>query len=80
MGRFFTGGAGPRHSDLSAVFMRTGYDPDDPYVQSEGTPSKEVRVRTVLAAAVRRPSRARELVEGLLAEMRAAGGGLLRYQ
>jgi hypothetical protein len=34
MGRFFTGGADPRHSDLSAVFMRTGYDPDDPYVES----------------------------------------------
>ena len=73
MGRYFTGGAGPRHSDLTAVFMRTGYDPDDPYVEAEGTPSKEVRVRAVLAAAVRRPGRARELVEGLLAEMRAVG-------
>lgn len=73
MGRYFTGGAGPRHTDISAVFAQTGYADADPYDPAEGTPNKEARVRTVLSAAVRRPRRARELMDGLLSEMRAHG-------
>ena len=73
LGRFFTGGSGPRHSVLTGLFIRTGYGSDDPYDESLGTPNKETRVRTVLMAAARRPSRARDLVDGLLAEMRVEG-------
>lgn len=73
MGRFFTGGLGPRHTDLTAVFMRTGFGDADPYVEAEGTPNKETRVRTVIAYAGRRPSKARDLMDGLVAEMHATG-------
>lgn len=70
LGRFFTGGAGPRHTDLDAVFLRTGFGDIAPYDDTQ--PNKEIRVRRTVQAAIRRPTRARELVEGLLAEMRAA--------
>lgn len=73
MGRFFTGGIGPRHTDISAVFGQFGFDDVDPYDPVEGTPNKETRVRVVIGAAVGRPRRARPLIEGLLAEMRAHG-------
>jgi hypothetical protein len=53
--------------------MRSGFGDADPYVESDGTPNKETRVRTVIASAVRRPKNARELMDGLIAEMRAAG-------
>ena len=73
MGRFFTGGTGPRHSVLTALFIRTGYGEDDPYDPVTGSPNKETRVRTVLLAAMRRTDRVRQLVDGLLAEMRVHG-------
>lgn len=73
LGRSFTGGAGPRHTDISAVFERAGFSDVDPYNPAEGVPNKEARVRTVVEAVIRRPQRARELLDGLLSEMRASG-------
>jgi hypothetical protein len=70
LGRFFTGGEGPRHTDLEAVFTRTGFGDVAPYEPDQ--PNKETRVRRTIQAACRRPARARELIDGLLAEMRAA--------
>ncbi len=75
LGAFVSGGAGPRHSVLTRVFSRTGYGDVAPYnpASQAQQPNKEDRVRDTVAAAVREPSRARELVDGLLAEYRAAG-------
>ena len=75
LGAFVSGGAGPRHSVLTRVFGRTGYGNVAPYnpASQAQQPNKEDRVRDTVAAAVREPSRARELVDGLLAEYRAAG-------
>lgn len=73
MGRIFVGGVGPRHTVLTDVFTRCGYASDDPYDSAAQSPNKEVRIRTVLQAAVSRPQRAHDVVEGLLAEMRAHG-------
>lgn len=69
LGRFFAGGSGPRHTDLDSIFTRTGYHTIAPYV--DGQPNKEQRVRQTIQAACKRQGRARELVDGLLAEMRA---------
>ena len=72
---FVTGGDGPRHSVLSRVFVRTGYVNAAPYDSSSRVQqmNKEDRVRNAVSAAVREPARARDLVEGLLAEYRAFG-------
>lgn len=73
LGRFFYGGSGPSHSTLSGVFFRAGYGGEDPYSAADGTPNKEARVQRVVRAAARRPDRARDLVEGVLAALRVAG-------
>lgn len=73
LGRFFHGGAGPSHTKLTTAFASGGHSDDDPYDLSQGTPNKETRVNTVIAAAVRRPVRARELVEALLVPLRVEG-------
>ena len=70
---FFIGGSGPTHATLTRVFERTGYGDVAPYAHPDVTPTKEARVRDVLMAAEQRPSRSREMVERLLAEMRADG-------
>lgn len=75
LGAFVAGGVGPRHSALTRVFGRAGYAAAAPYnPKSEAQqPNKEDRVRDTVAAAVREPHRARELVDGLLGEFRVAG-------
>jgi|CXWL01.1.fsa_nt_gi hypothetical protein len=75
LGAFVTGGAGPRHSVLTRVFGRTGYEKAARYnpASQAQQPNKEDRVRDTVAAAVRDPARSRELVDGLLAEYRASG-------
>ncbi len=73
LGRFFLGGIGPSHSKIGNCFAGAGYAADDPYTPTTGQPNKEIRVRTVLMAARRRPERARELVEALLVQMRVDG-------
>lgn len=70
---FFHGGSGPSHSKLSTAFAATGYGADDPYDIRTQTPNKESRVRAVVSAALRRPTRARELVERLLVDLRLHG-------
>lgn len=74
LGAFVTGGVGPRHSVLTRVFTRTGYASAAPYDSSSAVQqmTKEDRVRSAISAAVREPARARELVDGLLAEYRAS--------
>lgn len=72
-GAFFFGGDGPSHSTLTRVFSSAGYSSDDPYDASTGVPNKEARVLTIFAAARRRPTRARELVEALLVQFRVHG-------
>jgi hypothetical protein len=44
-----------------------------PIRRIRGQPNKEVRVRTVVTAARRRPARARDLVEALLVQLRVQG-------
>ena len=75
LGAFVTGGHGPRHSVLTSVFVRTGYYGAAPYDRRSATQqmNKEDRVRNAISAAARKPDRARELVDGLLAEFRASG-------
>lgn len=71
LGRFFHGGIGPSHTALTSAFTQGGYGDDDPYDGS--LPNKERRVQVVVAAAARRPRRARELVEALLTVLRVGG-------
>jgi len=74
LGLFFHGGSGPSHSTLSGVFTRAGYGDVDNYRPDDiGAPNKEARVQIVVRAATRRPDRARELVDGLLAALRVGG-------
>lgn len=73
LGAFFAGGAGPTHSALTGVFQGSGYADADPYNPALQQPSKETRVQRVISAASRRPQRARELVDALLARLRAGG-------
>lgn len=72
-GKFFFGGAGPRHTALTRIFTGCGYHSDDPYDRATGTPNKEDRVLAVFAAAKRRPAKARDLVDGLLGLFRVDG-------
>lgn len=69
VGRFFTGGAGPRHNDLTSHFRRFALHDVAPYI--DGAPTKEVRVRQTLRAA-KGSRNERELIEALLGEMRAS--------
>jgi hypothetical protein len=55
------------------VFASSGFSDAAPYRPPVLEPNKENRVRDTITAAIRRPQRARELVEGLLAEMRIDG-------
>ncbi len=75
LGAFVTGGDGPRHSVLTRVFARSGYGSAAPYDSRSAVQqmNKEDRVRSAVSAAVREPARARDLVDGLLAEYRAFG-------
>jgi len=73
LGRFFFRGDGPSHTSITQATTRTGYGDDDPFDPTTQTPNKEVRIHTVLAAARRRPDRARELVEALLTRLRVHG-------
>ncbi len=73
LARFFFGGDGPSHSKIGNVFVGAGYGDADPYSPRTQQPNKENRVRAVLVAARRRPHRARELVDGLLVQMRVDG-------
>ena len=71
--KFYHGGKGPSHSALTASFTHAGYGDADPYDASLGTPNKEQRVLTVGRAAIRRPDRARSLLEHLLVSIRVGG-------
>lgn len=72
LGAFVAGGIGPKHSTLSRLFVRTGYQAAAPYNPNSPAPqmNKEDRVRVTVSAAVREPARSQELIEGLLAEYR----------
>lgn len=73
LARLFFGGKGSSHAKLTAAFVECGFSDDDPYDPSTQTPNKEVRVRTVLRAAARRPQRSRQLIEAMLRDLRTAG-------
>ena len=75
LGAFVTGGDGPRHTVFTRVFARTGYASAAPYNSRSAVQqmNKEDRVRSAVSTAVREPARARDLVDGLLAEYRAFG-------
>jgi hypothetical protein len=73
LARFFYGGAGPSHPTISRVAAGAGYGDADPYSPATQTPNKQTRVHTVLIAAIRRPHRARSLVEAILVELRVCG-------
>lgn len=71
--KFFHGGAGPSHSEISRVLTGTGYSDDYTYDPDVHGPNKEKRVLRGLALAKRQPARARELVDGLLSLLRVNG-------
>jgi len=71
LGAFFFAGGGPSHGKLGSTFASSGYGDSDPYDGSQ--PNKETRVLLVVRAAVRRPVRARELVDGILTQLRLGG-------
>lgn len=73
LARYFHGGNGPSHAKLTTAFATGGYGDADPYDISTGTPNKETRVNVVIAAAVRRPDRAKALIEALLVPLRVDG-------
>src|SRR4051794_20572259 len=75
LGAFFRGGSGPSHGALTRTFDRTGYGAVAPYSFNAGFAqmNKEERVRAVVREAIRHPARSREVVDGLLAELRAHG-------
>ena len=70
LGAFFHGGIGPSHAKLSGVFRSTGNASSDPYDQKLGTPSKQVRVHTVMDHAAKHATNGRQLVESLLTQLR----------
>lgn len=70
---FFYGGSGPTHTELTRVFVSTGYGDADPYDPQERLPNKQERVLTVGAAAIRRPVGAQQLIDGLLTCLRQKG-------
>jgi hypothetical protein len=70
---YFFGGTGPSHSKLTTAFLQGGYGDACPYNVADGTPNKEIRVQRTIMAAVRKPDRARGLVEALLVQLRIAG-------
>lgn len=71
--RFYVGGNGPTHSKLSSAFARAGYGDAAPFDELTRSPNKEVRVTRAIQAAVRKPARARALVDALLLDLRAGG-------
>lgn len=76
LGRFFHGGSGPSHSTLTAVFLSAGLSdvaPAPSGSQSTQGPNKEQRVQATVVAAIRKPQRARQLVDGLLSALRTHG-------
>lgn len=77
IGKFFFGGAGPSHSQLTRVFMAGGYGDDDPYVPAQNgrlaSPNKQERVLRVFAVATRKPNGAKALIEAMLSELRTHG-------
>ncbi|WP_197377548.1 abortive infection family protein [Mycolicibacterium baixiangningiae] len=73
LARFYFGGNGSTHTKLTAAFAASGFGDAAPYDELTHTPNKEIRVRQAIQAAVRRPTRARQLVESLLRDLRAGG-------
>lgn len=70
---YFHGGSGPSHSKLTSAFLQGGYSDIAPYDQTTTSPNKETRVQLTVLAAVRRPDRARSLVDAILVALRLGG-------
>jgi Abortive infection C-terminus len=72
--KFFHGGAGPSHSEISRVLTANGYGDDYRY-EAGGVagPNKEQRVLQGFAIARRSPARARAFVDDMLGLLRLAG-------
>ena len=73
LGKFFFGGKGPSHSELTNVFTVSGYAECDPYDSGLGSPNKTSRVQTVVTAASRNPHHALKLVVEILSVLRVHG-------
>lgn len=71
--KFFHGGAGPSHSEISRILTGSGYGDSYVYVPGAQGPNKEQRVLEGLTRAKRQPARAKELLNGLLSALRGAG-------
>lgn len=67
---FFRGGAGPRHSTITAVLTGAGYNDNYEYDPVGNAPNKERRVLAAFDQARRQPGNGRRLVEGLLSALR----------
>lgn len=75
-GKFFFGGIGPTHTDLTEVFLGAGLSdvaPASRGSQSKQGPNKQERVQRTVLAAIRKPQCARPLVDGLLSTLRTHG-------
>ncbi|SKR49163.1 Uncharacterised protein [Mycobacteroides abscessus subsp. massiliense] len=71
--RFYLAGNGSTHTKLTAAFVGAGFGDDAPYDEQTHTPNKEIRVRQAIRAAIRRPARARLLIDSLLRDLRVGG-------
>lgn len=72
--RFFAGGAGPSHSEITEAFRSTDALVFDPSLDTQDPIGKEKRVRAVLSECAGHPSeRGTRLVVDLLARIRAVG-------
>jgi len=71
--KFFHGGAGPSHTEITRVLTRTGYSDGYTYNPSAQGPNQEQGVLQGFTQAMRHPARARDLVEGLLSLLGVAG-------
>jgi hypothetical protein len=72
--KFFHGGAGPSHSEISRGLIANGFGDDYRFVPGGVSgPNKEHRVLQGFAAARRRPARARTFVDEMLGLLRLGG-------
>lgn len=73
LAKFFHGGAGPSHSEISWALTGTGYSDDYPYRPGVQGPNKEHRILQCLSQARRQPARAKELFDAVLSTLRTSG-------
>lgn len=74
LSKFFFGGEGPSHAEITRCFAACGLADDDPYDRTTGTPNKQQRVLVLCQAARRRPGEvSTKALDQLLTALRVDG-------